>query len=122
MGEANWELNFWGCGEEPVHCTLACVTCCFGVAVIQLDNKRKLEREGHWGAFFAALFGWGFGMAWNRSHLRAKLQLGPAYWTDCCLYCICCFPCMATQEYRETDFTLKKGGGLLDNEEKEENA
>ena len=102
--------GFWECGKEPVHCTLACVTCCFGVAVVQLDNKRKLFKESFWGTFFAALFGWGFGMAWNRSILREKLNMTQEYWTDCCLYCICCFPCMATQEYVESENAMSRGG------------
>ena len=110
MGDANWELPFWECSQEPVHCTLALLTCCYGVAVIQLDDQRKLEQSGHWPAFFYALLGWGFGMAWNRKHLREQLRIEGNYWQDCALYCVCCFPCMATQEFRETDYTMKKGG------------
>lgn len=110
MALASWELGFWDCAEEPVHCSLALLTCCFGVAVIQLDNQRKLENEGHWLAFLYACFGWGFGMAWNRKRLAKNLKIESAYWRDCLLYFLCCFPCMATQEYREADYTLKRGG------------
>lgn len=107
MGDKTWTLGFWQCTREPVPCSLATCCCCFGVGVVQYRNKQKGDGGATVMTLCAPCLGCCFGMAWNRAQLRTSMNLPEDYWRDCALYMVCCFPCMATQEYYEVEENLK---------------
>ena len=103
--DRTWSLGFWRCFEEPVPCSLSLCCLCCGVGIIQYENEMRLDGKSSLTTCLAATFGCCFGMAWNRGKLRTALGLNEAYWRDCGLYALCCYPCLSVQEYTEANAT-----------------
>ena len=96
----NWSFTLFSCCENPAMSAFACLVPC-SCACIQCINAKLTHPESNENcAAYCCTFLLCFGMAYNRSVIRKKLNIEGNYCLDCICYDFCCC-CSLVQEWRE---------------------
>lgn len=98
--QMNWKAKVFGCCNNACMTTFACLVPC-SCSFIQCINSKLMfpESKEYVGAYFCTFIGC-IGMAYNRSKLRAKLNIEGNFCLDCICHS-CCPCCSLVQEWRE---------------------